>query len=221
MSECVIDGHDERAEAIDGLFLCPRHRRRLDNDNREISLLIIDTQRIIDGGAPQDSAPQGNGKRAKKRADPPAPGDVTLMALYDPRTKAARLPDDQSEPMPAVLAVVASWLLLVAEERPLTATLPKSVLGQLDLLARHHEWMAAQPFVDDYMLEMAELRKALTAVVRDHTARRIGTCDLPTDDGPKCGGALLVDNGSDVIRCRACGAQWVTPGEQARLAVRL
>lgn len=218
MSACIAD-HDERGEAIDGLMVCARHRRRMDHDVREIGLLIVDTQRIVDGGAPQDDGPRG--KSPKKRADPPAPGDTAIMALFDPRTKPARLPDDQSTPIPAVLSVVASWLQLVAEERPLTAELPRSVLAQLDLLARHHEWLAAQLWVDDYLLEMTELRKGLASVVRDHSAKRIGTCDLPTEDGPRCGGALLVDNGSDIIRCVVCKAQWVTADEQARLAVRL
>lgn len=229
---CVL-AHPEREERWSGL-LCKRHRRQMDHDVTEIGLLIIDSQRIIDGGAPTETG-GGSGKR-KKRADPPAPGDLGIMALFDSRSTTAPIPETKARnwnantgrmesnaagEMPSVLSIVASWLLLVAEERPLTSALPQSVLGQLDLLHRHHEWLAAQPYVDDYLLEMGELRKALAQVVRDHKARRIGTCDLPTDDGPKCGGALIIDNGSDVIRCVSCRAQWITPDEQARLAVRL
>ena len=216
---CIGD-HDEREPALDGLLLCGRHRRRMDTDVTEIGLLIVDSQRIVDGGAPQEEA--GRSFHSKKRADPPAPGDVLLMSLFDPATKAARLPDDDSEPVANVLGVVASWLLLVAEERPLTATLPKSVLGQLDLLKRHHEWLAAQPYADDYLLELGELRKALAGAVRDHRFERRGVCRLPVEekDGP-CGGTLLEENGTRVVSCRRCGARWVTEQELARLAVSL
>jgi hypothetical protein len=214
---CVMP-HSEREPALDGLLLCRRHRRRMDDDVSEIGLLIVDTQRITDGGAPQDSGPRGG--KSKKRADPPAPGDVAIMALYDRRNAAARLPGDDSEPVPAVLAVVASWTLLLAEERPLTATLPRSVLAQLDLLRRHHEWIAAQLYVDDYLLEMAELRKALVGVVRDVRYERRGVCALPLED-TVCGGVLLEENGTRAVYCTRCRARWVTDQELARLAVTL
>jgi hypothetical protein len=214
---CVMP-HPEREPALDGLLLCRRHRRRMDDDVSEIGLLIVDTQRITDGGAPQDSGPRGG--KSKKRADPPAPGDVAIMALYDRRNATSRLPGDESEPVPAVLAVVASWTLLLAEERPLTATLPRSVLAQLDLLRRHHEWIAAQLYIDDYLLEMGELRKALTGCVRDRTFIKVGTCDLPADDR-LCGGALMMKNGEDTVTCRECGAAWSDPRERARLAWRM
>lgn len=225
MTLCILHDGDERPEAVVGL-LCKRHRRRMDDDVTEIGLLIIDSQRIVDGGAPRD-ANLGGGKGAKKRADPPAPGDVTLMALYDSRTKAVRIAGsdadplgDQSEPLPAVLAVVASWLLLLADERPLTATLPSSVLAQLSLIQRHHDWMAGQEWVDDYLAEMAELRKAMVAVVHDRRFERRGSCRLPFED-KVCGGTLLEENGTAVVYCTNCKARWVSDQELARLAVSL
>lgn len=231
---CVM-GHEEREPALDGLLVCKRHRRRMDDDVTEIGLLVIDSQRIFDGGAPQDAGPSGG--KVKKRADPPAPGDTTLMALYDQRSttieparsylrnwnaNSGRLESNGGGELPAVLAIVASWVLLVADERPLTAVLPRSVLAQLDLLRRHHEWMAAQPFVDDYLLELAELRKALAMAVRDVQFERRGVCRLPVDgqDDP-CGGVLLEENGTRAVRCVRCKARWVTDQELARLAVSL
>jgi hypothetical protein len=213
--------HNERTEALPGLLLCARDRRRLDDNTREIALLLIDSQAIAVGGITGPPVEQNTGGHSpKKRADPPAPGDVTLMALLDARTSAIRLPGDQSEPMPAVLAVVASWLLLIAEERPLTAMLPRSVLAQLDLLTRHHEWIASKPWVDDYLLEFGELRKALTAVVRDVRFERRGVCRLPVESGV-CGGTLVEENGTRIVRCVGCGARWITDQERARLAVSL
>lgn len=215
MSGCVLP-HDEHTEADNGL-LCRRHRRELDDLTSEIGLLVIDTCRIIDGGAPTEATPK---TRHLKQPEAPAPGNLVIMALYDARTLTTRLAEDQSEPMIPVLHMVASWLLLVAEERPLTATLPSSVLGQLDLLARHHDWLAAHDAVDDYWSEMREVRQHLRSAVNDRTHTRVGTCDLPIEGGT-CGGALLVANGSSVIRCSRCRSEWVTAQEQARLAVRL
>lgn len=217
---CPIHNTNDRPEAEVGL-LCRKHRRQIDNDLTEIGKLVIDSQWIVQGGitrAPSEAA-VGGGKGAKKRADPPAPGDVTLMALFDARTKAVRLNGDQSEPLPAVLSVVASWVLLVAEERPLTAALPSSVLGQLDLLKRHGDWIAGQGWVDDLLLELAELRKALAGVVHDRRFFNLGQCDLPAEDG-LCGGALLLENGSDTVRCARCRQTWTDPRERARLAWR-
>jgi hypothetical protein len=218
VTACVLDHGDQRGEAVDGLLLCPRHLRHMGDILRDIGELVIDTQRITDGGAPQEASPK---TRYIKAPSGPAPGDLVIMALFDRRTATARLPDDQSEPIGNVLHTVASWLLCVADERPLTAALPSSVLAQLALLVRHGDWIAAQPFVDDFVRELADVRKSLRAAVRDRTHTRIGTCDLPVADERPCGGALLVENGSSVIRCGRCKAEWATAQEQARLRVRL
>lgn len=212
---CVIDGKRQP----DTGWLCRQHRDRLDYLTDEIALLIVDTQHIRDGGAPRENGPSGGHR--KKRADPPAPGDVTIMALYDARTLAVRTTADQSEPIPAVLSMVASWVQMLAEERPLTAELPKSVLAQLALLRRHGDWFAGHGAVEDYLRELEEIHKALRGVVHDHTVKRIGWCDLPAEDGEACGGPLMVENGSHVVKCSRCRATWTTPQEQARLAVRL
>lgn len=222
MSACVLR-HGEREEAEFGL-LCKRHRNQLDSDTREIADLIVDTQRILDGGAPAEESPK---TRYLKQPEAPAPGNLGIMSLFDRRTAVARIPGtpqnpdgDQSEPMPAVFAVIASWVLLFADERPLTTILPKSVLAQLELLRRHHQWACVQPWIDDYALELTELRRALKAAVNDHTHTACGTCDLPTADRARCGGVLLAENGTGVIRCTDCKSTWITPQERARLAVR-
>jgi hypothetical protein len=236
---CVLE-HEQRTAATAGLLTCRKHRRDLDDFTHEISLLIVDTQRIVDGGAPSQAAPK---TRHMKQAEAPAPGDLAIMALYDSRTLTARIPEtaqnpggDQSEPMVPVLHVVASWLLLVAEERPLTATLPRSVLAQLDLLTRHHDWLAASLFVDDYHAEMKALVRHLRTATNDHTHHRVATCDLPSDNGQAsvlfirknrplrvariCGGAVLCRNGESGWRCARCGESWVTDQQKARFAVR-
>ena len=161
-----------------------------------------------------------------KAATAPAPGDLAIMSLFDNRTATSHIkpsernPDgDNSEPMPAVLSVVASWMQCFAEERPLT-NLPFSVVAQLDLMRRHHEWAAGQSWVDDYARELAELRKALRLAVHDNPVTVYGKCDMPTTRAENCGGTLLQENGTDLVRCSSCGKRWVTNQERARLAVR-
>lgn len=230
---CVLThGRDANGEPMpqqaDCGFLCEKHRRRLDRTAREIRELWIDLQFIDQAGsAPKDEAPK---TRHLKSAEAPAPANLEVLSLRDPRSaQTPILPNpavrfhegDTSTPIPSVLAVVASWVQLVAEERPLTVKLPASVVAQLALLERHHDWMAQQPWIDDYVTEFGELRKALAAALRDHTHRVIGRCRLPMESRDMCGGALLEENGGDTIMCGECGARWSTPQERARLALSL
>ena len=237
---CMLNHGDQPTEPQPGLLVCRRHRNELDNLTVEISNLIVDLCRIRDGGAPSLPSPK---TRHTKAAEAPAPGDLTIMALFDARTATGPVraspddPWDTSQPLAPVLHIIASWLLLVADERPLTTQLPGSVLGQLDLLARHHDWLAGQPCVGDYRLELRELRTHLRAAAHDHTHRRVATCDLPTVDGRApmlvvhrnravrwvriCGGSVLCENGSSVWRCVRCQAEWLTDQQKARFAVRV
>lgn len=256
------DGLPRYKHALSGMYLCQSHRERMDADTSEIAMLWCELNLVLDGCAPRDASPK---TRHTKSAEAPAPLDLTAGALRDPRTMAVRIqpsaehPDgDPSEPLPAVPHIVASWLLLLAEERPLTQGLPRGVVAQVGLLARHHDWIAAQGWVDDYLLELAELRKALGQAVHDVSRQRIGTCDLGIEQpvqcdcychvhgsasctidngasgqrgipycGPHsvevvtCGGSLIRENGSSVIRCSKCRQTWATPQEQARLSLRL
>lgn len=230
---CVLThGRDANGEQIpqqaDCGYLCTAHRRKLDRTVREIRELWIDLQFIVEAGsAPKDETPK---TRHLKSAEAPAPANLEVLALRDARSAqtpiepnpAVRFHEgDTSTPIPSVLAIVASWVQLVAEERPLTAKLPGSVVAQLALLGRHHDWMAQQPWIDDYVTELGELRKALAAALRDHTHREIGRCRLPMESRDVCGGPLLEENGSDTIKCGECGARWSTPQERARLALTL
>jgi hypothetical protein len=112
---CVLDHGDQRGEAVDGLLLCPRHLRQLTDDCTEIGLLIVDTQRITDGGAPAENVAAD----AEAEAGRPARtgGYLTLIAMYDERTSATRLPGtrrtdgDQSRAVGERAGTVGSWLL--------------------------------------------------------------------------------------------------------------
>jgi hypothetical protein len=222
---CVLPHRDDAEHEQHVGLLCRWHRNRLDLIVGEVAtnlplLLMIQ----VAGSAPKDSAPK---TRHMKSSSPPAPANLDVLTLLDKRTSSVQypqllesdgLPADMSRPGTPVLAVIASWVLLVADERPLTTQLPSSALGQLDLLRRHHDWIAAQPWVDDYLTEMTELKRAMSTALRDNTHRFMGRCYLIGEDGQVCNGELLQENGTEFVQCRkARSHQWRTPRELAAL----
>lgn len=226
MSNCILThgrgANDEplHREAEPRMLLCLSHRNRMTRIVADVRDLWVDLAFIVEAGtAPKDETPK---TRHLKAAEAPAPANLEVLSLRDPRSSSAQLVGDTSTPIPAVLSIVASWVLLLAEERPLTATLPQSLLAQLNLLIRHHDWIAGREWIDDYLIEFGDLRKALSAALRDHTHEKVGRCRLPAEGREGlCGGVLLRENGSDVVKCRECSAVWASPQEVARLAVSL
>lgn len=223
---CVLPHRDwpdgcKRTSTTTVGLACGWHRGQLDQlidaiHEGYVSLSLIE----VAGSAPKESAPK---TRHTKSASPPAPANLDVLVLRDPRTEWDR--DAQGRlrrgELPSVPAVVASWLQLLAAERPLTAVLPKSVLGQLDMLRRHHDWIAAQEWVGDYLTEFTELRTGINTALRDRPVlRTLGSCYLLVGESA-CTGRLVQDNGSDVVRCTGCRARWVTAQELAMLEVSL
>src|SRR5206468_9659540 len=145
--------------------------------------------------APRYATPK---TRHLKNPEAPAPGDLTLMALFDARTHTQRLPGDQSEPMIPIAHTVGSWVLLLAEERPLSGELPNSILGQLDLLARHGDWLAGREWIDDLLAELGEIRQHLRAAVHEPAASPVGRCPSQDADGRACDGPLWADKGGEM-----------------------
>jgi hypothetical protein len=226
---CVLPHRDDAERQQDVGLLCRWHRNRLDSIVGEIAsdlplLLMIQ----VAGSAPKDSAPR---TRHMKSSSPPAPADLEVLTLLDRRTSSVQypqllpqdnLPADMSRPGTPVLAVIASWVLLLADERPLTATLPSSAIGQLDLLRRHHDWIAAQSWVDDYLAEMTDLKRAISRALRDKPHRFMGHCYLIGDDHEVCGGQLSQENGSLFVTCRRNREHtWRTARQLATLEIGL
>jgi len=212
------DGCERVSTATVGL-VCGWHRNRLDLLIEELhdgyaSLALIE----VAGTSPRESSPRTG---RTKNPSPPAPANLDVLGLRDARSQWDSGKRIQAGNMPSVPAVVASWLLLVCEERPLTAQQPQSVLGRLAVLKRHHDWIAGQEWVGDYLAELTELRQAIyTTLVDRPILRTLGACYLLVGESP-CTGRLVQDNGSDVVRCTQCRARWVTAEQIARLEVAL
>lgn len=215
---CILAHDEPRMQQVG--WVCSWHRRRMDSLVDDVKTDWLDLALIMEAGsAPIDGRSES---RRSKQPYPPAPANLEAVALRDPRSSVRR--DSKGDPMrgevPSVLSVVASWVQLLAEERPITADLPSSVIAQLDLLARHHDWICEQTWVDDYWRELSELRTALRSALHDKTFVRIGTCYLPTTTG-RCDGPLLRRNGSQSVQCFRCRESWTTPQQLARLQISL
>ena len=112
-------------------------------------------------------------------------------------------------------AVMASWCRVVAEDRGLTPPAGPELVRTVPWLTRHVDWCAAQPWVDEMLLEL-----------RQAAGRAVGLTDIPSRciplgeqclthaDGVRCAGAVtIVIRGDDwSARCPECGqAQEATP----------
>jgi hypothetical protein len=184
---CILDGEIKRQAEVG--YLCGWHRDRLDFLSSEIAILWCELALILDGSAPREWTEKTQWKKLDD--DIPAPLDLEAATL--------RM---------TIPAQTASWTLLVATERPITASLPKSLVAQLDLMQRHHDWIAAQAWIDDYANWLEQTRKLMRRTVRDWIGQILGTCDWPDTSGHPCGGRIMRENGTETVRCNKCGRVW-------------
>lgn len=140
----------------------------------------------------------GSSGRAGRNSTPPLRLDV--LALLDPRSG----PDPDTPP---IAGIIRDWATLVADERQLQPA--ATTASQLDLLARHHDWLAAQPhLIGDFTREIRAVHAALRRVCGEATTV-IATCQAPSDDGDECGGPLVHSpNSLHPVVCLHCGDRW-------------
>lgn len=118
------------------------------------------------------------------------------------------------------------WWWLYAPAAPTIAT-------ERELLSRHLEHAAAQPWISRMHADLRRLRSQVKAANGTSDPRPIGRCPLPTDDAAACGGPLRYETtlvhtaGGDTpvetgaIRCGSCGRRWEAGREIALLAIQL
>ena len=211
-------GHPQYKQARVGL-LCMGHRRRLDDTSLEIELLVIDLVRCREAGTTPHEA---RGRKEHRKIDdaPPVPVNLDWVMLTDHRTGQTHdrvMTPEHPIGIPAVLDTYCRRLGLGHMARR------DHILGRLDVLRRHHDWIAEHDWVIDYAADLSGVRRALRTAVRDQTHSDIGRCYLPVDEAGReqCIGRLLAENGTGIVRCTQCRAQWSTPQELARLRVTL
>lgn len=192
-SDCIL-GHADHAERFAG-YACKRHYHWINDTLYQIGELfaLLDDVRL----------PSANGDgRSATRVGSPAPGRVEVMALTDPRAKTP-VDLDGEDDIPDLPGSLASWAGLVIEERSIDgALIGTDVTSSVRFLRRERMWIAGQPWLDDYVSELASLHRAVALAVGDSMwPRSIGRC--PNDQAP-----LYYTAGLDEVTCRRCKATW-------------
>jgi hypothetical protein len=248
---CVLPHRDQPGETQPPSLVCGWHERAVGRKLGELENDWLDLDLIEEPGTAPRRDEAGKGRRLKKPY-PPAPANLDVLVLRDPRTKIQRIPtlqrdgkpSDMSEPVINPVASMRDLAEMVRDGRPLTQTitrdrviagrtvpvsrtipaaLPAGIIGCIDLLRRHTNWICEQDFVDVFWDELNAVHRAVRAALNDQANRFIGRCYLEADGDPtqKCAGNLLRPNGSLSVKCHRCGAAWVTAAQLARLQLAL
>jgi hypothetical protein len=191
-----------------------RLAQQLNDIQREAELLTA---------TPSLAAPTGG--RGGTLAAHRAPARVDALALADTRTNTD-----------SAIGVLATWARIVREDRALTPPDRITLPGECATLTRHLDWIAAQPWIDEFATQLgdllARLRRANPDTLR---ARTIGRCPQPDcggpirrrpqqhtmwrDEGDRCTAhAIQLHDGP--AYCGRCRATWEGP-DMARLALIL
>jgi len=170
---CPLDhpGHPDRPSiAAPGSRLCKGHERAVDDRLVELATFSRDAdQAEHDGALGTSSAPPLSGSKEQ-----PLPYSD---ALADHRQR--------------VRGVLASWSLLVAEERGVEPPAEPEPNRMVDFLRRHHDWAVGQDWADDYAGEILELGRRAWSLLHPSGVRRfpVGQC-VEVYDGVRCPGTL-------------------------------
>lgn len=136
------------------------------------------------------------------RFNPPAPKSFGPWCLFcdhdsctDWRTGRRRdLHDDEhdagSARLLSILGVLHGWARVVREDRDLADPERVTITGERDLLTRHLDWIAAQPFVDEAFAEIRDLFEGLKALNHTQDDRPAGSCFLFDENGALCSGRI-------------------------------
>lgn len=145
------------------------------------------------------------------------PGPACYYCLHDTCTTIRNWQDARdsgSTEMSSVLALLHSWGRVVREDRYLAAPEQVTVNGERDLLSRHLDWIAEQPWVDELYDAMSRLLAQLKATNNTQDDPPAGTCYLPDENGRECGG--------NIWRREQQHMAWATlPDRCARTAVKV
>lgn len=244
---CVLTHRDQGEHPQDVGLLCGWHRGRLDWLHGDVSRLDGEFDLLREAGtAPKDQAGKG---RKLKNPTPPAPANLDWIVLHDRRSHGdVDGQDDRSgQPSAAIEFHAEVYATRVRDERPLSqivlrpvrhadsrvfdvpttvpAVLPSSYVARLDLIARHHDWIAEQEWVDEYWDDLNGLHRALRRAVRDYPPvipNGLSGCYIEDGNGEPCRGDLQPVPPKDGVRCsRDRSHRWDTPLELARLQIIL
>lgn len=193
---CVM-AHPDPAAASVGL-LCEHHAQRITWQLAD----ILDWWALLPALLIPTS--DGEGNHRGKRIDSPSPIRLDVVAVGDLRTGMAVAPGD----IVGVRFVLHTWARVVIEERQWSAQQLGSVWQDVGVLERSADWIAEQPWVDDYAHEVAAAHRQLRHIAGVRPPTVIAHCPVVDEHG-ECGGALHQDRwGGMGVTCDRCGARW-------------
>lgn len=133
-----------------------------------------------------------------------SPANDHAIAMTDPRTTWTA-EDRVHNP----LTVVESWARMVrgdVGEKPPEGR--ATVHGETRLLIRRLDFITRQDWVDEFWVEVREVRDQLRAFNGDRKPLPIGYCPTLLATGKDCRTALFAPPMGDTIRCNGCRREW-------------
>lgn len=194
--------HERPAEPDSGYFICRRHMSRLTEHLTAIAGILDDLDELLVTPPPAD----GNDARAA-RCDPPAPCRLDVLDLTDKRSDT-----------PA-LHLVASWCLLVSDERHLSG-IPSWPSSQARWLIRHVDWLGHHPAADDCAVEIANAWRWLSSAAGLKPPPALFRCPvIHPDTDEECGGPVRAEPWTFGVKCARCGERWSGDEQLHRLGL--
>ncbi len=194
--------HEHPAEPDAGYLICRRHLVRLTEHLSAIAVILDDLDELLITPPPMDA----NDVRSA-RCDPPAPCRLDVLDLIDKRSDT-----------PA-LHIVASWCLLVSDERHLSG-MPSWPSSQARWLIRHVDWLGHHPAADDCAVEIANAWRWLSAAAGLKPPPTLFRCPVVhPDTEQECGGPVRAEPWTFGVRCAKCGERWSGDEQLHRLGL--
>lgn len=202
---CVIE-HRKPTSAHRGL-VCDHHEAAIRDTLRDIVELYA-------AGPNQDREHfDSSDIRHLKQPHSPAPIDLAWTALTDPRTGAMNDPHSEytltalyGGQIPNPVAELQVFTDYIADERNM-ARPGRSVTQQVQFLHANHDWILADPMVEDYDKHLRTLRSKLAAALHIPQPKPVAACPFRDGDGERCAGPLWPDRyGAMAVDCGKCGA---------------
>jgi hypothetical protein len=162
--------------------------------------------------SPMKSMAVATGNRGAGLASHRAPARLDAIVANDPRRGDRAFADAWGrDGTLSILDCLGGWARLVREERDLTPPDgPATVVGERRTLSTHLEWIAAQPWVEEFYGELRSLRTQLKATNGTQDEKPYGRCYLPTPIGV-CNGPIWLDMAAGHAHCARCKQTWDGP----------
>ena len=193
MTATCIGRHDDDPPLTTHGMLCHRCHGRLLRSLETIRVEICHKLDLITPG-------NGTGGTCHTKPGSRSPARDELIAALDVRSK-------QTRDLVPVAAVVDTWCRILVEERRLS-TAPSDTVEAVGLLERHADWIAAQPYADEILIELGDAAMQMRRIADDLPPRPLGTCpDVdPAGQSDRCGGPLRWVDG--YVQCARCHGRW-------------